>query len=255
MASQHRSLRLLLVSLFLVASVTTSQSRFSPDGSPSPSPSPSQSPSPSPSLSPDLSPSESPLSSEGFSSFGDAPARFDELPTTSVISSTSIDMGLSSSLSAIHIGANPLVSRICDNTDHPTLCIATVVPFLNGDQASLDSVLKVSVQAGSEYAKEALAVVERLAKSRDTSPDIKATLKDCKNSYDTAVENFAKTMDAFAMSDVGTMRSVLSATITFVGDCEDGFVQMQTKSPVSRYAERLTDMTSNCLAIVAQMMN
>ncbi|CAA0824130.1 Plant invertase/pectin methylesterase inhibitor superfamily protein [Striga hermonthica] len=118
------------------------------------------------------------------------------------------------------------------------------------------SVLRFAVEAGGDYAKEALSVATNLvSKSDDITPELRSTLKDCKESYDVAVENFQKTLDAFTTKDVGTMRSVLSAVITFVGDCEDEFAEMQAPSPLSGYAEKLTDMTSNCLAIVSQMMN
>ncbi|GFP85261.1 pectinesterase inhibitor [Phtheirospermum japonicum] len=163
-------------------------------------------------------------------------------------------MDFSSSLRSV--GPNPIISKICDNTDHPPLCLATVLPFAKGEKSiTVETVLKFAVEAGSLYAKEALSVTKNLVSKPGTPEDLKATLKDCKNSYDTAVENFAKTTDAFATNDVGTMRSVLSAVITFVGDCEDEFAEMQTQSPLSGYAEKLTDMTSNCLAIVSQMMN
>ncbi|KAL2244317.1 uncharacterized protein LOC105156846 [Sesamum indicum] len=148
---------------------------------------------------------------------------------------------------------NPEVKKICDSTDYPALCLTTVVPLLHG-KASVESVLEVSVKASDEFAKTALSLVKKEAAKPGASPQLLSTLKDCKDGYDTAVENFEKTMNAFTTHDVGTMRSMLSAVITFVGDCEDGFAEMQESSPLSTYAKQLTSMTSNCLAI-ASLMN
>ncbi|KAK4433869.1 hypothetical protein Salat_0549600 [Sesamum alatum] len=162
------------------------------------------------------------------------------------------NLGVLSKIPAVN--ANPEVKKICDSTDHPDLCLTTVVPLLNG-KTSVESVLEVSVKASDEFAKNALAMVKQEAKKPGASPKMISTLKDCKDGYDTAVENFEKTMNAFSSHDLGTMRSMLSAVITFVGDCEDGFAEMKEHSPLSSYAKQLTNMTSNCLAISSLMMN
>ncbi|KAL3634651.1 hypothetical protein CASFOL_021705 [Castilleja foliolosa] len=235
----QNNLRLLLLCLVL----TAARARLSPAPSPSDSPLSSIS---EPPVEADLSalPPSTPLEELSPDWLSDQPGHSDDLPSS--IFSTSL----------LSVGPNPIISKICDNTDHPPLCLATVLPFAKGEKSiDVQSVLKFAVEASSLYANQALSETKKLASKPGTPEDLKATLKDCKNSYETAVENFAKTVDAFSTNDVGTMRSVLSAVITFVGDCEDEFAQMQTQSPLSGYAEKLTDMTSNCLAIVSQMMN
>ncbi|KAL6526477.1 hypothetical protein OROGR_015567 [Orobanche gracilis] len=244
----QNNLRFLFISLCLVVSIAAARSRLAPGPSPNTSPSPSPIPYASSSIS--EAPSDPSIPPTASESYADQPARYEDLPT-SIISAVGVDF----SRSLHSVGPNPIVSKICDNTDHPPLCLATILPFIKAakGKTSVESVLRFAVQAGSEYAKEALSVAKNLISRHDASPELRSTLKDCKNSYDTAVENFAKTIDAFATKDIGTMRSVLSAVITFVGDCEDEFAEMQTQSPLSGYAEKLTDMTSNCLAIVSQM--
>ncbi|KAK6122589.1 hypothetical protein DH2020_020100 [Rehmannia glutinosa] len=273
----QNNLRLLFISMCLVISINSARSRLAPDVSPSPSPilkmestytiasPPANAPSTYIQSSISESPSETPISSpksdESYSVSSTStstpstlsssefvqPAEFDDFSTTSLFSNSE---DFSSKLQSVK--SDPQVSKICDNTDHPPLCMATILPLLKG-KANVESVLRVAVQAGGDYAKEALSVAKKLAEKPGTSPELLSTLKDCKDSYDTAVENFAKTTDAFATRDIGTMRSVLSAVITFVGDCEDEFAEMQSQSPLAGYAEKLTDMASNCLAIVSQM--
>ncbi|KAK4388380.1 hypothetical protein Sango_2444600 [Sesamum angolense] len=160
-----------------------------------------------------------------------------------------LDLGLPANLPA---NPNPEVKKICDSTDYPALCLTTVVPLLHG-KISIESVLEVSVKASDEFAKNTLSLAKKEIAKPGVSPRLLPTLKDCKDGYDTAVENFEKTINAFASHDVGTMRSMLSAVITFVGDCEDGFAEMQESSPLSTYAKQLTSMTSNCLAISSLM--
>ncbi|KAL0433932.1 UNVERIFIED_CONTAM: hypothetical protein Slati_2727500 [Sesamum latifolium] len=157
-----------------------------------------------------------------------------------------------SSTSKLPANPNPEVKKICDNTDYPALCLTTVVPLLHG-KTGVEPVLEASVKASDEFAKTALSLVKKEQKKPGVSTKMQATLKDCKDGYDSAVENFEKTINAFAVHDVGTMRSMLSAVITFVGDCEDGFAEMQESSPLSTSAKQLTSMTSNCLAISSLM--
>ncbi|KAL6548199.1 hypothetical protein OROGR_008620 [Orobanche gracilis] len=93
-----------------------------------------------------------------------------------------------------------------------------------------------------------------MADAPGVPPELASVLRDCKDSYDDAVYNFESTIDAFPRRDIGTMNSMLSAVITDVGDCEDGFSGFGEESPFSSVADRLTNMTSNCLAIVSLLV-
>lgn len=145
---------------------------------------------------------------------------------------------------------NPKVKEICDSTDHPALCLATVVPFLKGKD-DIPSVLEVVIDAGAKLSNYGLTLTKSLAEKPDTPPEVVSVLNDCKESYDTAVTNFQNTIDAFRERDIGTMNSMLSAVITDVEDCEDGFSGLGEKSMLSDLAGKLTNITSNCLAIVS----
>ncbi|KAI3459218.1 hypothetical protein Pfo_015881 [Paulownia fortunei] len=251
----HRNLRLLFISLCLVISINAARSRLSPDVSPSPqptSPVPSPSPSADPSLISDLLfPSISSSPSESISPSADSSSEYGEALELDVSTKLhSVNADFSTKLHSVSV--DPEVKKICDDTDHPALCLATLLPLVKG-KVDVESVLEVAVQASNEFAKQGLSLAKKLAEKPGTPPQLLSTLKDCKDSYDTAVDNFDKTIDAFTVRDIGTMRSMLSAVITFIGDCEDEFAELQTDSPLSGYAEKLTDMTSNCLAIVSQM--
>lgn len=252
----HSNLKLLLISLCLVISVNAARSRLAPDVSPTPQP--VASPSPSPSLDFSLetvdlfpiadSPSESNITIQKDT---DADADEEAEPDSpSAPNKKSLGINFSAALHSVSV--DPQVKKICDQTDHSSLCLATVLPLMK-DEPKVESVLQVAVQAGNEFAKQALSEAKKLVSKPGTPDDLLSTLKDCQDGYDTAVENFQKTIDAFAVQDVGTMRSMLSAVITFVGDCQDEFKEMQIDSPLTAYAEKLTEMTSNCLAISSLM--
>ncbi|KAL7123763.1 hypothetical protein ABFS83_14G004100 [Erythranthe nasuta] len=147
------------------------------------------------------------------------------------------------------IGVDPNLKKICEYTDHPALCFSTVTPLLKGGKANANTVLEVAVKAGETLAKSAYAVVKSLAAKPGTPPDVFSTLKDCKDGYETVVDNYEETLGSFSVHDLGTVRAKLSGILTWIGDCEDEFHDMGAISPLTGYAQMLTNMTSNCLAI------
>ncbi|KAK6138794.1 hypothetical protein DH2020_027458 [Rehmannia glutinosa] len=263
----HNNLRLLFLSLSLFTSFQSGQSDLSPAFSPTlqpessprpgpvpspspqlgsaPSPSPQSGPVPSPSPESGPIPSPSPLNYVSFPPSkstspnadapekSDGPSQFDFSPTLSPMADV-----------------NPKVKEICDSTDHPSLCLDTVVPLLNG-ATDVPSVLEAAISVSSKLAQVGLSLAKKFAETPGAPPELVSALQDCQDSYDSVVYNFQNTFDAFPKRDIGTMNSMLSAVITNVGDCEDVFSKSGEDSPFSNIADRLTNMTSNCLAIIS----
>ncbi|KAL8481216.1 hypothetical protein ACS0TY_027660 [Phlomoides rotata] len=241
------------------APVLSPSSGPSPSSSPSPSPSPSSGPSPGPSPSSGPSPGPSPSSgpSPGPSpSLGPSPSTGPS-PGPSLISDgpmdseASYELDLSPSL-APSADVDPKVKKICDSTDHPDLCLASIVPLLEG-KTDVSSVLDVAIRAGAKISRYGLFLVQKLAADPATPPEVASILNDCKESCSTAVDNYENAIEALPEHDIGTMNSMLSAVITNVGDCEDALAKQGPNSPFSSVAVRLRSMTSNCLAIVSQL--
>lgn len=198
--------------------------------SPSEAYSPSDSLPPSESNSPDeeISPSISDAPSEAF-----APSNFDDF--SAFPPSANID---------------PKIKEICDSTDYPSLCLSSIVPFLNG-RTDVMSVLEMSIKASNEYAKFALSMAKKVASIPGIPHQIVSILNDCMNSYEDVLYNFQNALTALPARDIGAMNSMLSAVITDAGDCEDGLNGANFPSPLSNFGEKLINMTSNCLAIVS----
>ncbi|CAK9138906.1 unnamed protein product [Ilex paraguariensis] len=183
------------------------------------------------SLPPDTySPTESDAQSESIAS---SITTDSNAPSESVPSSTNI---------------HPTIKKIADSTDFPDLFVSTVVPLLKG-KSDITSVLEVAMKVSTDLTNSALLAAKKAAEMPGTPPEMISILGDCSDSYDTAVYNFQHAMDALAAHDIGTMNTMLTAVLTDVGDCEDGFTGMS--SPLSAYAEKVTKMTSNCLAIIS----
>ncbi|XP_051129289.1 uncharacterized protein LOC127250173 [Andrographis paniculata] len=137
---------------------------------------------------------------------------------------------------------NPEVKKVCASTENPLLCAGSV-----------DTILEAAVKAGLEVAKQAKAMAKELIENPEMSAELRSIVKDCKESYSTAAENFEKSLAASTQHDVGTIRSMLSGTITYLGDCRDEIGKVQTDPRLNEFAVKLGNMTSNCLAIVDLM--
>ncbi|XP_051152690.1 uncharacterized protein LOC127266472 [Andrographis paniculata] len=179
-----------------------------------------------------------------------------QLESSLSMDSSSSNNDLSSGILSLQFQADPEVEKICQSTDYPHLCLAEVIPNLinlrgSGRRIDTDAVLQAAVKGTNMFAKHCQELAQDYANKPGSPPELKSALKDCQDGYDTVVDNFEETLEAFATHDVGTMRSMLSAVITFVGDCEDSLKQLSVQSPMSAYAEKLTNMTSNCLAITS----
>ncbi|KAG6433647.1 hypothetical protein SASPL_105262 [Salvia splendens] len=141
--------------------------------------------------------------------------------------------------------ADPALEKICESTDHPALCLSTVAPYLDGE-TDIQSVLDVAIQAGAVFSRYGQETAQKLAMNPGNPPQHSSVLSDCRDGFETAAENYGKAADALAAQDKSTVNSMLSAVITYIGDCQD---TISTDSPLHSLTDKLINMTSNCLAI------
>ncbi|CDO98773.1 unnamed protein product [Coffea canephora] len=144
------------------------------------------------------------------------------------------------------------IKKICDSTDYPSLCLSTIVPSLDG-QTDVFSVLEIAIKASHGYASTAFSMVKKLALTPGMPNQLVAIINDCRDSYDDVLYNFQRAMTALPARDVGTMNTMLSAVLTDVGDCQDAINAAKIPCPLSVFGDKLTNMTSNCLAIASMI--
>lgn len=148
------------------------------------------------------------------------------------------------------------VKKVCETTDHPSLCINTVNPLLvdsKNNNVSLNSVLGASINATDDIAKAALLAAKKIAHFPGTPPELASVLEVCEETYGTALDNFDKAKEAYDTQDIGTMNTMLSAVISNIEDCNTEFssLNLPLPAPIAEFGDKLRNMTSNCLAIVS----
>ncbi|KAF4359939.1 hypothetical protein G4B88_028690 [Cannabis sativa] len=143
----------------------------------------------------------------------------------------------------------PEIKKICDNTDYPSLCVASLTPFLSGrGKAEPISLLGLAIKATTVHAKKALAMASKLAAAPGASKGDVMSLESCKEIYDDAISNLENANEAVGSRDIGTVNSMMSAVVTDSENCEDSF---DGDSPLFKYDDKLRKMASNCLAIAS----
>lgn len=143
------------------------------------------------------------------------------------------------------------VVDVCHRTDYPDICISSVRAHLKGTANPL-SMLAAEIEDCTEKTKSAAAEVAKFAADASASPAEKMALSTCKENYGFARDSLTNAKKAIAAHDVGTLNSELSAVITFASTCDDAFVEMSVKSPLTGADRILQKLGSNCLAIAAQ---
>lgn len=146
---------------------------------------------------------------------------------------------------------SPALKAICNKTDYPALCIASLAHFVLPNMDSPAAFLEVAIRVSVNYTEAALAKAKRLSSDPSISSTAKACISDCQDLYTDAVDSFNVAASAISTGDIGSMNSMLSGAISNFETCEDGFREMSEESPFKKIELKLSHMASNCLAIVA----
>uniref|UniRef100_A0A7N0VG48 Pectinesterase inhibitor domain-containing protein n=1 Tax=Kalanchoe fedtschenkoi TaxID=63787 RepID=A0A7N0VG48_KALFE len=215
---------------------------LSPELAPSQAPSPASVPPLSCAYSPAQAPApQSPSPAAQAPSYSHAPA-----PSLQAVSS-SPSLSPSSSPSAAVSPDDPGLRNICDKTDYPALCRASVFPFLHSNFDHF-SVLKLSIDACVNHTQAAIQKAAELA----NNPDTEEIIQVCQESYAAAMEDLKESASALAARDLITFRTKMSSVITSIGTCDETFgedPEMESSSPLSAIDETITRLASNVIAI------
>ncbi|XP_043725943.1 uncharacterized protein LOC122672546 [Telopea speciosissima] len=123
------------------------------------------------------------------------------------------------------------------------------------------------MQACRDHAIAASVTALKKALDPKTDPKTASSLKDCKASYDDALDNLKTAEDALKTVDLGTVNSMLSSALTDFSDCDDYFSPggdgpgdgpidspsggTEVQGPMTKEDGTLVSLASNCLAIAS----
>ncbi|KAJ6404093.1 hypothetical protein OIU84_012311 [Salix udensis] len=151
------------------------------------------------------------------------------------------------------LSGNAALTKICDVTDYPAECLATVAPLLAGEINPI-SVLKIGIHVLQKSFEVATAVATKLTNDLSTSAEVKDALDTCVESFDSGVADLNDALAAISGHDIGRLSTLLSATITYSDTCEEAFSeQPHLESPLKEMDQHLDKLASINLAISASL--
>lgn len=144
-------------------------------------------------------------------------------------------------------------ASLCRRTDYPALCMSAA-QSLHAGPATGTAVLEMNIRAAIEKingaeAQEASLRSSALLDAKDTMA--KGNLDTCQQSYDNALADLQQAMKALKSGATHDLQTSLSAVITHVVTCDDGFADAGTNSPLSRADDDARKLASNGLALAS----
>ncbi|CAA7408538.1 unnamed protein product [Spirodela intermedia] len=152
-----------------------------------------------------------------------------------------------------HHGAGG-AARLCSRTDYPTLCMA-VGKRLGGSVPSADALVRATIQVAMQKTHEAKATAARLGAAPSRDRYAKGNVETCRRSYDSALADLQTSLRALRSRSLADLRINLSAVITDVGTCDDGFMESAAgrRSPFAGVNGAIHKFASNGLALSETM--
>ncbi|CAI9118974.1 OLC1v1020621C1 [Oldenlandia corymbosa var. corymbosa] len=162
-------------------------------------------------------------------------------------------------LSKLTAGCDERIKKICQNTDYPEICLATIVPILKasghtGAKLSTMDIWELNTKIAYGFANFSLGALDRFSKTPGLPEDVKTALDICGESFSDVLDSLENAVDAFSKHDIGTVSTMLSAAMTNCGDCEEAFKGLSYDCPVAGFADKLSSVSSNSLAIGSAFM-
>ncbi|KAJ0033899.1 hypothetical protein Pint_24361 [Pistacia integerrima] len=140
----------------------------------------------------------------------------------------------------------PEITKICNSTDRPALCVKFITPLYSSDTLS---VLDKTITATAHQIKLARAAITNLAKTPTLQSTKQSDYQDCKESYEDALENLQNAKNAIPQLDIGTINSMLSAAVTDFSDCDD----FSNNPHILKFDDILRNLVSTCLVVASSI--
>ncbi|CAL5344136.1 unnamed protein product [Camellia sinensis] len=146
------------------------------------------------------------------------------------------------------------ISRTCDRTRYPTLCVNSLVDFPGATSAGERDLIHISVNATLRRFDKALYVVVSDFSNLAMDAHVRSAYDDCLELLDDSVDQLTRALKSINMKRAGSTQDVLtwlSAALTNQDTCTEGLgnVKGYVKDGMQERLRDLSALVSNCLAI------
>ncbi|KAL5810945.1 hypothetical protein ACOSQ4_027513 [Xanthoceras sorbifolium] len=156
------------------------------------------------------------------------------------------------------------IKTSCGVTRYPEICYETLSSYATTIQTSPKELANAALHVSLEEAESTSALVLKLSKGNDSKPREAGAVKDCVENMRDSIDELQQSLIAMKdlrgpdfdlkMSDVMTW---VSAALTNEDTCMDNFegngLNGKVKDTIRGYIVRLSQLTSNALALINQL--
>ncbi|KAG2695664.1 hypothetical protein I3843_07G023200 [Carya illinoinensis] len=140
-----------------------------------------------------------------------------------------------------------LITTACDRTLYKNLCRAVLSSH---PKARTATELRVLARVALKYALVSAKQVEtQISKLKDAS----AALKDCAENFRSANQQISYSFKALKSKSYSDVNIWVSAAMTGVDSCEEGFKDLKSNSPIAKSSKTFNQLCSIVLAFTNQL--
>lgn len=153
-----------------------------------------------------------------------------------------------------------MIVMICNSTDYRGKCETTLKDGVKTDPDSSDpkDLIKLAISAAATELKSAVKKAEGF---NFATAEEKGAFEDCKTLFEDAVEELEMSVSEMSRKNLGKLTAKttpdlnnwLSAVISYQETCVDGFPDGKLKSDMEKAVKAVKELTSNSLAMIAQV--
>ncbi|EEF46500.1 conserved hypothetical protein [Ricinus communis] len=150
---------------------------------------------------------------------------------------------------------NPSLDNICAITENPANCVTLISPCVTGSINSFSALEAVMISL-IEHVQNALSFALKLRKNKSTSSEILTAINISIDIYVEIIEDLRKALGAFKGHNIDTVKTILTASITNFGRCDEAFHQQGlTKNwPLKKIDNILIELAGFGLDIYAKLI-
>ncbi|KAF3780444.1 putative invertase inhibitor [Nymphaea thermarum] len=147
-----------------------------------------------------------------------------------------------------------LLHQVCSNVTFKDLCISALGSDPSSSTADINKLAVLSVEVAKEHAKATYSYIEHLLNSTAGDPSLQQSLTDCSDVYVDIVEQLEDSISAFSEKQYKNINTWVSAAISDVQTCDDGFKEQRVeRSPLVQKNAITSNLCSNVLAILKML--
>ncbi|GLJ10951.1 hypothetical protein SUGI_0138680 [Cryptomeria japonica] len=160
--------------------------------------------------------------------------------------------------------SSKLMTAVCNVTLYPEKCISSLSSYPGSSKLGFKDLVDAAMVVALREAQKVLPLVSNLTQ-QITDPVEQQALNDCEELIDKTIDQLNSSNDDLknfnfnSLTDPsGDARTWLSAALTNLDTCVEGLANTsssQAKAQMQSMVQNLTELTSNCLAIISNIAN